>query len=333
MVQRVTATTSTERLLVLVRTALDEFDDRPLAVSIRRAVRIATLLGESHIAVRLSLELRNHGGDRGANAEDVRRLLADRSTWGEPEGPVETAFAEYMEDRRIAPGKVQGFSVTQLEFWDNYVTEAGLDTTEILESQMTDLEMLERIRHRTFTALCEWERRLTFGGTNEAIFTRYQRRVDRLLSEGAPHLVDQVNAVHRRMRDAASVDPAVAVEEELSQAVTTCRRILKAVIDHVLPGEHGVFSEDGHVLDNDKYRNRLREFTRRARAGEHLRDAVEAAVTGLSERFDALDGLASKGVHADVALEEAELCAISTFVVAGEVLRLNELMTEAAIET
>lgn len=319
---------STTHLLALVRKALDEFDDRPLAMSVRRAVRIASLLGESHVAVRLSLELRTHGGDQHANGEDLRRLLVDRSTWGDPSGPARTGLEEYLADRSIGSDKVRSVSIAEMEFWENYIAGEKIPSADGVELRMQEMQMLDRIRHRTFTALCEWERRLTFGGTNEAIFAGFQRRVNQLLSEGSPLLVNQFNAVHRRMTEAAVAQPGGESAEELAQAVTSCRRILKAVIDHVLPGEHGLLSEGGHVLDKEKYRNRMREFAKRAGASDNVRDAIAASLGGLSDRFDAMDNLASKGVHADIALEEAELCAINTFVVAGEVLRHHEMMTK-----
>jgi hypothetical protein len=51
---------------------------------------------------------------------------------------------------------------------------------------------------------------------------------------------------------------------------------------------------------------------------------VEAALGGLYDRFAALDKLANKGVHAELGVHEAELCAISTYLVAGELLALGE---------
>jgi hypothetical protein len=73
--------TSSDDVLSLVRQALDEFDDRPLEVSVRRAVRIASLVGDSRTAVRLAYELRPIGGDRTANGTDVKRLMVDPSIW------------------------------------------------------------------------------------------------------------------------------------------------------------------------------------------------------------------------------------------------------------
>jgi len=325
--------TTTDELLALVRRALDEFDDRPLSATVRRAVRIANLLGESEIALRLAFEVKSIGGDSRANAEDARRLLADPGAWGDPEGPAESAVREYMEDRRVGSDKVQSSSIDTIEHWERYFAahEDIANSKEILERRIADLQMLERARHHTFTALCKWERQLSLGSVSERIFSGFERRVQRLLAEGAPALVDQFNAVFRRMRDAARIDSESA-SEEFAQAVGTCRRILKAVIDHVFPGHTGLLSEEGHVLDAEKYRNRLREFTKTVQVGDRMRGAAEATIVSLCDRFDALDGLASKGVHAGVALEEAELCAINTFIVAGEILRLHETTLEALVE-
>ncbi|MCX5346005.1 hypothetical protein [Streptomyces atratus] len=52
---------SSDYILQLVRQALDDFDDKPLEVAVRRAVRIANLVGDTEHA-RLSLELRPAGG-------------------------------------------------------------------------------------------------------------------------------------------------------------------------------------------------------------------------------------------------------------------------------
>jgi hypothetical protein len=77
-------------------------------------------------------------------------------------------------------------------------------------------------------------------------------------------------------------------------------------------------------LDDAKYRNRIKEFTKKANAGETLADATQSTIFGIYERFAAIDKLASKGVHADLALAEAELCAINTYILAGELLRLAD---------
>jgi hypothetical protein len=53
-----------------------------------------------------------------------------------------------------------------------------------------------------------------------------------------------------------------------------------------------------------------------------------AMVSGLYERFAAVDTLTNKAVHAEMALEIANLCALNTYIICGEVLRVH-LLTAA----
>jgi hypothetical protein len=321
--------TSSDYVLSLVRRALDEFDDRPLEVSVRRAVRIASLVGDSKTAVRLGYELRPIGGDRKANAADVRRLMADPSTWGTGRGPSEEALQEYCEDRKRSdePGDdtIMALSMAELEYWvsgDHADFErSGKENAQV---SFRIRGMVELARHRTFTALIAWERQLGYSSINQSIFSAYQQQVDRILSNGTPELVDKFAAVYRRLQEAAAIHPDQEVPEELSQAITTCRRILKAVVDHVFPPADET-ADGGQSLDDAHYRNRLREFvSQRCESGSH-RALTTAMVSGLYDRFKAVDTLTNKAVHAEMALEIANLCALNTYIVCGEVLRVHLL--------
>lgn len=317
-----------DHILDLVRTALDEFDDRPLEVTVRRAARIAVLLGDTKIAVRLGLELKPRGGHPPANADDTRRMMADPSTWGDPSGPAEAAMKEFLADRAMETDQIMGHSLGELRrIAEMFEADYRDDFRSVQpDSQATWYKIREiesLVTHRTFTALCAWERELTFTLSNQRIFARFQATVDRLLASGAPEVVDQFNAVFRRLAESSL--PDTIATESLAQAVTSCRRILKAVADHVLPGVPGAASTSGNSLDDDHYRNRLKQFVSSVES-ESLRGVLVASVGDVFERFKALDGLASKGVHVSLARAEAELCAISTYVIAGEVLRLHGLM-------
>jgi hypothetical protein len=125
------------------------------------------------------------------------------------------------------------------------------------------------------------------------------------------------------MNEAAARTPDGPGAEELSQALTTCRRILEAVVDHVLPAQDEP-SESGHALDQSAYRNRLFEFIKRANSSKSVGKVTVALGKGLHERFTAIDELTSKGVHASVTLQAANLCALNTYVVCGEVLLLKK---------
>lgn len=316
------------QLLSLVQQALSELDDRPLDVSARRAARIASLLGETVLAVYLGLELKTSGGHPPANAANTQRLMADPSRWGDPTGPAEEAMTIYLKAREIRSGSKTGMiSAHGLSEIEDILDIIDADpdrwkSREAVENRHQMREFRERARHTIFTALCGWERQLTYANVNERIFERFRSRVDKLLAQGAPEVLDQFSAVYRRLREATQ-DPAAPLKEDLAQAVTTCRRILKAVADHLLPGVPGATTASGNALNDAAYRNRIYEFVKTNVGSDATADTVKASVGGVYDRFSALDKLANKGVHAELGAHEAELCAISTYLVAGELLALG----------
>lgn len=313
--------TLNDELLRLVRDALDEIDKVIVAATARRTARIASMLSETELAVRLGLELKPGGGHPPTNAAETRRLMAVPSTWGDIAGPAERAMEAYMAHRtERESGLILAHGLEEIDMWLEISAREEFATKDWLAKDIQMRAVRERVRHSCFTALCDWERRLSYANTNEQVFDRFRADVDRLLSDGAPQLLDQFNAVYRRLRDVAG-NPETDGSEELSQAVTSCRRILKSVADHLLPGQPRAETGDGHALDDSAYRNRVFEYVKQHQASRSGAEVVTAAFGGLVERFNSIDQLASKGVHARVALPEAELCAIHTYIVAGELLR------------
>lgn len=320
--------TSTDEILALVRTALDEFDDRPLSVSVRRACRIASLAGDSQTTVRLSLELAGIGnGDPRANVEAMKRLLPDPALWDSEMGsPGGVATREFLRDRMVdrdnPASLTDSSSLADLERFTETLGRLE-DTADSLAAAHRAAKLMELVRHRTFTYLCEWERRFGYSSINDSIFGGYKATVDRLLSTGVPGLVEQFTAVYRRLNEAAMNDPDMPGEEELAQAITTCRRILEAVVDHVLPAQKEP-SATGHQLDQPAYRNRLFEFIKQANESGSVAKMTVALTKGLHDRYTAVSELTNKGVHASMALRAANLCALNTYIVCGEILQLKE---------
>lgn len=200
-------------------------------------------------------------------------------------------------------------SIDEIEFWTeraNHLRDQEEDPKEFATT-LKMREIASRIRHRTFSYLCEWERRFGYTSINESIFGSYKTVVDRLLSTHAPDLVERFNTVYRRLNEAARRDHASPAGEELSQALTTCRRILEAVVGYVLPVQAEP-SAAGFKLDQASYRSRLFEFIKNANESKNVSEATIAMAEGLHARFAAFDKLTSKGVHAEVALQAANMC-------------------------
>jgi len=320
---------STQGVLELVRRALDEIDTVPLAASVRRTVRIANLLGDSRSAVRMGLELKATGGHPPANAEATRRLMGDPSSWGDPDGYAGRALDDYMTERTNKDGLVVSHSIAEIEFWQAERIPADEMTNDQyrvdLGHRLMFLEILTRVRHHAFTLLCAWERQLTFTANQESALDAVSTRVDTLLNELAPDVLNQFNAAFRRLREAVNRDPDSSADEELSQCLTSCRRILKAVVDVVQPADQSMpSSADGHPLTDEHYKNRLVEFLKANVSSASFRSALTKGGETLFERFAAVDSITSKGVHARVAIDEAEYCALHTYLLAGEILSIRQ---------
>lgn len=327
-----TAGATSAEILRLVQRALDEFDVVKLDATVRRAVRVASLLGDTSSAVRLSLELQPSGGQPEANAEMTRRLIADPSLWDAPDGIVQSAMEQWIDERAIADDKISPLSIVEMEYYLKEVARLrGSSTKRIPGETSFDRfihQHLDRARHHAFTLLCRWERQLTFSATQDDSLAVVRQRVDGLLASSSQDTLEAFNVAFRRLREAVGETSIATVGELLSQAVTSCRRILKNVIDTVEPASPDrPESETGHALTDDAYKNRLVEFIRRNVTSDSFRGALRDDGESLFKRFSSVDAMASKGVHAQLATDEAEFCALHTYLLAGEILLLNETGT------
>lgn len=322
-------------LLRLVQLALDEFDSVSVEATVRRVVRIANLMGDTFMAVRLGLDLKASGGHPPSNAEMTRRLMSNVADWDEPGGIADQAVDLYMGERQMDDGKILAHSLSEIDFWQRHRLDRRAMTAEQyagdIELHLKMSEIVTRTKHHAFTLLCRWERELTFATNQGDALTSISARVDRLLSQQAPDALDMFNAAFRRLREANDHNGKAMAAEELSQALTSCRRMLKAVVDVVQPADSSKpESADGHPLTDEHYKNRLVEFLKARVPSGTFRSALVREGESLFERFRSTDDLASKGVHASVALEEAEFCALHTYLLAAEVLLLAQTDVPAA---
>lgn len=199
----------------------------------------------------LRFEPKPSGNLPATSRADTHRLMADPSSWDDPQGPAERAFLAYAGLREIEHGEGAGLMnndslaeiLYTLELYDQEIH------AEVSHSAIHMRSIVEGVRHTVFAALCSWERQLAYGDVNERIFERFRSHVDAALAKGAPEVLDQFSAVYRRLREAAQ-DSDASIQETLAQAVASCRRILKSVADNVLPGVRGATSDNGVSLDD-----------------------------------------------------------------------------------
>jgi hypothetical protein len=177
--------------LALVRQALNDFEVIPLSGSVRRAIRIANLLGDSETAIRLSLEIRSHGGNKFTQSENLTRYLVDSqgaAASDSPAAPAGRALEAYIKDR--SPSKTDVVWCHTISELEDLASKPGIEEGvpgAILEWRFISRQIVERARNQTFALLCRWERDLSYIETHEETYAARSQQVESLLRDAAAH--------------------------------------------------------------------------------------------------------------------------------------------------
>ncbi len=196
-------------------------------------------------------------------------------------------------------------------------------------AELAEFETIaDRLRVAAHRYLVNVEYKLSIGQVGSDAYERNREYVDQHLSSLDNEALEQFHIAYRRAQDGDG--------ESLSHALTSCRRVLKSVADAIYPARREpLVLPDGTkvMLTDDKYVNRLMQAVREGVGSHGPGEAITATLTSLYGRLRALDGLASKGVHADVSEREVDICIVQTYLVLGDVLRYRagHFVPEAAI--
>lgn len=152
---------------------------------------------------------------------------------------------------------------------------------------------------------------LAFRDVAESIFEAHKKHVDALLAASAGEALQKIPAISERL--------AAGDTEAISQALSTCRRVLHAFADSVQPPTTEKLRLGDKLLEGgaDKYMNRIGYFLRQNCKSKSREDRLHGTVKALYERFCA-------GTHDDVTAGEARALFVILYVTLGEVLSLSQ---------
>lgn len=312
-------------VLTLVTTALDEFESVPLHASVRRALRVARLRGEAAEAFRFGLELGltdrdslehlSSDYDHGWKAAEYSAFIQDRTAKAEArnlgydrDGPV------------IYSGPIDELTHDSPDYEEELSLQSRIENSN---RRIVLGRILASVRNRAYQYLIGCETELRLSVTGERLFGSHRLRVDRVLRESAPEVLDKLSSAIRRAGE--SGDP-----EARAQALTSCRRVLVAVADIVFPASataHIDSSGNAREVGPGNYRNRILAGLEVAESTTHSH-ALQAAVDEFAVRLDRLDELTQKGVHDEVTNREMEFGVVQTYLLAGEILSMVNAQAE-----
>lgn len=347
------------RVLRLVDEALQTFDSpgETTAALVRKAQRIALLRRDYGQQIGLMLQATDVAAayENKGRASDLptiakaREQLATLVGADEAQREVERQFEALFRTRVAEKGGIVALSVSQIEDTLNALQRAyddaeptpgmtpidtGLaalraaDTRgELFPALQRNRAILGKIRQEVHDYLVAVEADLHAGKGTSDIFRRAQLYINESLRRIAPDALDKFVASQESLSS--------GTKEDFAHALTSCRRLIKSLADAVCPATNEeVEGVDGvkRQMTDDRYKNRLTEYVRTHVEGKRQRQTVAQIVGDLYGRLDALDGLASKGVHDEVTQAEAETCVVWTYMLAGDIVRIADGTSALLVE-
>jgi len=348
--------TDSDYTLELVRNALEDLDqpDCRLSVVARKALRIARLRNDWEAIYWLQVELEGYN-DKNAvsrridecasyfSKEQFEKLIEDTMEAFISSRSVATidTHGKIDKDKMLSQG-IQEIEAIKLTAWiindplpNNlhpfeaaYFSDQRQKTTNVVNFMETQMrKVTARISQRVHSYLSQVERLLFLGQSQSDIFEDNKQYVDERLQQFAPEILEKLQIAYRRTREGTS--------EARSHALTSCRRALKALADHLYPAsDKPVIGVDGkeRILNDQMYITRLWQFITESKAGRTAKQMLAEEVERLGKEIDRLYDLAGKGVHDEVTEFEVNMCVLSMYNVTSALLRLLDESSGAIVK-
>ena len=300
-----------QHILELSRDLLDdlELDRLPADKLLLKVSRLARLAGSEEIQQWLGYEI------RGYNSHDDLSFRYMRLTgrWTDYEnkrghyGPLGQHAANIEATKaRIEAMKLSGdgSNIGYLKALTNTHATLSLTIRTLAGVQSRVLGLLH-----SFVSGVFYERQ--FADVVDRTFDGYKRDIDALIAAKAGDVLIKIPSVVARLKEED--------EEAISQALTTCRRILEAFADAILPPSDGTFEIGGNQLklDASKHQNRINVYIAKHCESSSRRNRLRQNIGNLFDRV-------STGIHNDVSAQEAYSLFLNVYLFLGEVLHLEE---------
>lgn len=306
------AQSEAEHILTLSRELLDDIELDRIASDklLLKASRLARLAGSEEIRKWIGFEMQGyHSSD-----ELALRYMTLTGRWTDYEekkgfwGPLaqQEASIETLK-ARIEATKLGSMSGENMVFVVDRLNRSHSNlSTSIMQLSGVRSRVLGLI-HK-FVSGVYYERQ--FADVAASTFEAYKKDVDALIAESAGEVLVKIPSVIARLREKD--------DEAVSQALTTCRRILEGFADAILPPSDETYELGGNKLSLDagKHQNRINVYIAQRTESSSRRTRLRQNISNLFDRV-------STGVHKDVTAEEAYSLFLNVYLFLGEILNLG----------
>lgn len=184
----------------------------------------------------------------------------------------------------------------------------------ISELIKTYRSLLSKIKNSVYNYVLNINLQLRFESVTESIFQATKVAADKRLSEICPDAMKKFVAAYDRLN---SQNP-----EEWSQAMSSCRNVLKNFADFVFPAQKEHYKKKNGeelIVTDDKYKNRLFAFIDKNSVGDKNK-FLSYRTADLESRIHILNDLLSRGTHIGLDVQDVRICVIDTYLLIGSLI-------------
>lgn len=313
-----------------------ELNEAPLAQIALKATRLARLLNDIEMQKVFTYEVSgypiNHDGPTPEQSKLVIKAGRHWTTKDRKTGQVKTYFfnesIEMLEnivksaDAALKAAQDSDVSISSanpeqylLTPWGNSSERKGIRQ----EAQIASKRLSSR-RTLIYNYALAKHYELKFSGIADDIFSRIRNRVDSAIGDLVPDGVKILSAVYENLRSDN--------DEDWSNAVHSCRRLLQDLADAVFPPQSDRTTErDGNQkkikLGKENYINRIVAFVEDRSGSRRSSSIIGSHLHYLGDRLDSVFQAAQKGSHDKIVTrEEADRYVVFTYLLVGDILSL-----------
>lgn len=211
-------------------------------------------------------------------------------------------------------------SSTNPRHFPKYYTGNANERAELRERFKIVSDRLASRRSMVYQYVLREYLELRYSNIAEDIFSKIQEKVNEKIGKYIPDSVKRFNAVYENLSSENS--------ENWSNAVHSCRRILKDLADAIYPPTENIQKEKEGIeitiqLDEEHYINRIIEFIAQKSESKTFIKIVGSHLRFMKDRLNSILGGSHKGTHKDITdREEANRIVVYTYLLIGDILAL-----------
>ena len=179
-------------------------------------------------------------------------------------------------------------------------------------------ELLSSRRIFIYNYVLEKNYELKYSNLNSDIFTRTQLKFDSAMMDTLPETIKKFTSVYSNLLSENN--------EDWSNAVHSCRRILQDLADEIYPARESKELPNGKKINLgvEQYINRLIAYIEEHSESSRFQEIVGSNISYIGERLDSIFNAVQKGSHKVISTQdEADRYVIYTYLIVGDILRLK----------